>query len=149
MLDRALDVAHTAAVDVPPPPVEVRPSGPAIPILATPRKGANRRVALVLLGCLILAAAGLAFVIHRHSSCVDWASVSQHVNAALAAEERGDTSTVFFEMSQAAYGAGNDSEVNSHLASANGYLSVGETQKATQELMAAQAAMENSALPQC
>ena len=68
---------------------------------------------------------------------------------ARAAEARGDVVTVFQEMSQAASEAGNDDEVNRHLAAANGYMSIGEPRMANLELDAASAAIHTSAYPQC
>jgi hypothetical protein len=78
--------------------------------MAPPRKGANLRVLLVVIGCLGLLVVGLAVVNLRDSSCVDWQGVAEHVVAARAAEARGDMVTMFNEMSEAASEAGKDPE---------------------------------------
>jgi hypothetical protein len=60
--------------------------------------------------------------------------VSAHVAAARAAEAKADAVTEFHEMSEAAYAAGEDPNVNAHLAKANGYIFVGDVRKANEEL---------------
>jgi hypothetical protein len=117
--------------------------------MAPPRKGANVRVLFVVIGCLGLLVVGLAVVNLRSSSCVDWQGVAEHEAAARAAEAKGDTVTMFHEMSEAASEAGKDAEVNRHLAAANGYIFTGQRRMANHELNAASAAIQASVYPQC
>lgn len=153
MLDRASSMTETPRVDVPPPPPGTPPSAESperpIPVMAPPRKGANLRVLFVVIGFLGLLVVGLAAVNLRDNSCVDWQGVAEHQVAARAAEARGDTVTMFNEMSEAASGAGKEPEVNRHLAAANGYMFSGERRMANYELDAASAAIQASTYPQC
>ncbi len=50
--------------------------------MAPPRKGANLRVLLVVIGCIGLLVVGLAVVNLRNSSCVDWRQVAEREAAA-------------------------------------------------------------------
>ena len=146
-------MTQTLHVDVPPPPSDISPSTESperpIPVLARPRKRANLRVLLVVVVCFGLLVVGLAVVNLRSSSCVDWQGVAEHEAAARAAEAKGDTVTMFHEMSEAASEAGKDAEVNRHLAAANGYMFAGERGMANYELTAASAAIQASVYRQC